>query len=237
MNKFHLLSGSGPFVLALSLVLLGMVVACASSEAMVVPVVEPTVVSTPIPTPIQIATELPNLVRVLVKPDYSPANSITEMFEDSDVVVFGRVSGVVDEIDLSSWSARTDGRYELGRVYEIEVDEYLRGDGPGVITFVQGEANYRYEELTDEALAEIRASVPYYEDGALRFGEEYFFFLRNWHVDMEHFVAAKQPYRVWVAGENGIVEGYYEGSGWGFTPADVEDLWGALRELRGRLTP
>lgn len=220
-------------LLAVAIVMFGCGVAAAEQTVVASSTVESVVVPSPEPT----ATETPNLQRVTVKYDYTPAKSIAEMFEASSVVVFGRVTGMVDQIDMATWAGSSSGNYELGRVYEIEVVEYLRGDGPEAITFVQAEAHYRYGELTDDAIAEIRASTPDYENGVPKFDEDYVFFLRKWHVDWRHFIAARWPDRVWFQAGKGIVEGNLSDSASRFTPFDSDELWVSLRELQDRFTP
>ncbi len=222
-----------------TIVLAGLLVVAVATFGCGVAAAEPTVVSSVVvvPSPEPTATETPNLQRVMRKYDYTPAKSIAEMFEASSVVVFGRVTGMVDQIDMATWAGSSSGNYELGRVYEIEVAEYLRGDGPKAITFVQAEAYYRYGELTDDAIAEIRASTPDNENGVPKFDEDYVFFLGDWHVDWRHFVAVIWPERVWLQSGKGIVEGNISDSVWGFAPMDADEFWESLRELQDRFTP
>ncbi len=245
MSKAHSWRVSISVILAVAVVLAIASVSCGSEEVAAEltavswgEVTEPaSAVPSATPYLAPTATETPNLIRVSEKCDCLYAQSIDEMLQDSSVVVFGRVLDVVDHVDMASFGGRSRKRYDLGRVYEIEVAEYLRGDGPETITFVQSEAHFVYQELTEEALAEIRESTADYKKVVPKKDKDYVFFLRKWHLGPIHLTPATQPYRILFTSGKGIVEGNARDAAWGFAEADAESYWAELRELQERFAP
>jgi hypothetical protein len=133
----------------------------------------------PYPQPVNVASPS---VKVSVQQSYVVYNTFAEIVDRSDVIVLGQPTlrqGVVNTARDPNDPAKEDPElFGIGRVYEVKVEGYLKGDGPELIYVVQSEGLIpsKSQELTEENFEQARQL---FKPLPLELGKRYIFFLHS----------------------------------------------------------
>ena len=169
--------------------------------------------------------------------DYTPAKSMKEIFDRSNIAVRGRavgIAGVVNtSMDPEDPSKPHAGGFGLGRIYDIEVDEYFKGDGEASVQFVQTEA-FIYRD-TDEYDPEALVDWPTTNGlNPVELDQEFVFFFRRWPSDHQYFVNAHEPNRYRLIDGMADPEGSIDDAADDLPVIEMSELITALQILRDR---
>jgi hypothetical protein len=127
------------------------------------------------------ATDIAGQVTVLhVAVDPRVANSMSELVANSTIIVIGQVSSA-DEIwnynrDANNPNQADSNELEVGQVYNLNVQRYLKGSGDNSIKFVQSEGLIKTNQATASP-ANISEAKLYYPHVSFEAGVKYLFFL------------------------------------------------------------
>ncbi len=139
---------------------------------------------------------------------YRRAESITELVAEADVVVIGTVLGAVgihNTARLESDPFQEDPRvYSRGRLYEIQVKQYLHGAGPPLLTITQHEAIGKIPEDGDPAEWPVPSGIEPMETG-----QRYLWFLKQSESDPRIYFGFAEPSRYVLTGDTAVPSGNY----------------------------
>jgi hypothetical protein len=127
------------------------------------------------------ATNIAGQVSVLhVAVDPRVANSMSELVASVNMIVIGQVSSA-NEIwdysrDTNNPSQADPNELEVGQVYNLSVERYLKGSGDNTIKFVQSEGLIKLNQATASP-ANISEAKTYYPHVTFETGVKYLFFL------------------------------------------------------------
>ncbi len=162
------------------------------------------------PTPASFAP--PSCQPQVVDVDYATVNSWEERINAASMILIGEVSnadGVVNmehNVDSSTDPPTVDvtrpdpTRVTLGQVYQIEVDSYLKGDGPARLNVVQPEGFLTCQDgpvqpsdIPEALRQEAKAGYPHVP---MQIGTQYLFFLEPLQgFPADHVTGARHPWR------------------------------------------
>ncbi|MBI4311736.1 MAG: hypothetical protein HY681_08130 [Chloroflexi bacterium] len=167
--------------------------------------------------------------------DYDVAKSLGEQAHSAQVILIGTVKslgGIVNTArDPANPSLPHLDIFGVGQLYQIEVDEYLKGSGPTSIDILQVENYLNLARKSQESRANPGRKGPGPDSMVLQPGVRYLFFLQK-RENRSHYSQAMEPYRYALVGTRAKPEGAFKASSKALPERDAAEL---LNELRGLL--
>jgi hypothetical protein len=172
------------------------------------------------------------------------ARSLEQLVEQSTVIAIARLEEAEEARDLTMFPGGPpqpqDDVYVLGQAYRLDVERYLKGEGPDAIRVVQAEAwglrdtltastspQEEIEAMRQEAL-ERHQFVPFAPDTA------YLLFLNPlWRdEDSGYLTGTRHPYRFVLAEDSqASPDSPWDGAQRSFPPRPAEELLGEVERL------
>ncbi len=169
--------------------------------------------------------------------DYPVAQSVEEQVSSAQIILIGTVAsvgGVVNTaFDADDPYRQLGDIFGVGRLYHIQVERYLKGEGPTDVTTIQVE---NYLNLSKES-AEIRKDpgkvAPAPDVQAMRPGDRYVFFLRkSVKKEIDYLLPGIEPYRYALAGDKASPQGVYKESSKALPERNVTEFLSQIISIR-----
>lgn len=177
-------------------------------------------------------------------PSFITARSLDQLVEESTVIAIVRLEEAEEARELAMFpggpSQPQDNAYVLGQAYRLQVERYVKGEGPDAIRVVQAEAwglrdvlaasaspQEEIEAMRQEAL-ERHHFLPFAPDTT------YLLFLSPlWRdADSDYLTGTRHPYR-FVLTEDGQAypDSPWDGAKRAFPARPAEELFGEIERL------
>lgn len=165
--------------------------------------------------------------------DFIVAHSMKELVDKSIIIVSGKASALKEVINMArdvNDNNKTDPNLlRLGQVYQFEVDQYLKGNGPKTIYIVQPEGFLGGDQvginLNDANIEKARSQEIYIP---LRLNNPYILFLEalNGFPSLKnYYTGAIFPWRFDISNPDLVIpESPWEGALQAFPPRKASDL-------------
>lgn len=164
--------------------------------------------------------------------DVVAAQSVEELTESASVIVVGRVTGTSGVLNMTRDSddhSKPDAdRYSVGRIYDVEVSDDLKGKTTGKIQIVQYEGSFNRgdPELDLETIADVEADP---STSKLVDGQEYVMFLSEWELEGDYYYPSMDPYRFAIVDGEAISEGNMSSTTGSLPSFEVTELLSGIR--------
>lgn len=168
--------------------------------------------------------------------DYRVARSVEELAEAAPVIIRGTVESVGGVVNTARHpddpTRALADVFGLGRMYQVKVEEYLKGAGPTTLTLVQVENYMRLNKENPAVQADPGKKGPAPDIQPMKPGTRYVFFLRRSAMSPDRYLPGMEPYRFQLVGDRAKPEGVQVESSGALPEEDAAQLIARLRTLR-----
>jgi len=144
-----------------------------------------------------------------ISASYITANSFRELIKSVDYIVIGELIAARDNINIArddkDISKPSSTRYEIGQIYEVKVDKYIKGDGLLTINVIQVEGFLSQKD--PKTSASIQKARENFDFIPIEPGKKYLMFLSDLYgfPKGEYYIGSIHPWRFDISDPERVV--------------------------------